>query len=59
MPLDALAAGPSRCRANAGAAAGISVKATHDTSQDMTIPGALNPCRIMLPLLYRDFEMDA
>jgi hypothetical protein len=59
MPFGAPAAGPPLSRANAGAAPGISVKARHDTSPDMTIPGEFDPRRMRLPLLYRDFEMDA
>jgi hypothetical protein len=46
MPLDALAAGPSRFSADAGAAQVTSVKARHDTSPDMTIPDDFDRCRI-------------
>jgi hypothetical protein len=50
MPLDAIASGPPRFSADAGAKHGISVKATHATSLDMTIPVEFDPCRMMFPI---------
>jgi len=59
MPLDALATEPSRFSADAGAAHGISVNATHDTSPNMTIPGDFDRCRMTIPLLHLDTRPEA
>jgi hypothetical protein len=54
MPLDALATGPSRFSAEAGAAHETNVKAKHVTNPDMTIPDDFDPCRTMFPHLCLD-----
>ena len=54
LPLDALATGPSRFSAEAGAAHETSVKAKHVTNPDVTIPDDFDPCRMMFPHLRLD-----
>jgi hypothetical protein len=59
MPLDALAAGPFGFSADTGAAHEMSVKVTHDTSPNKTIPSDFDECRMTAPLLHVDTTPEA
>jgi hypothetical protein len=59
MRLDATASGPFRFSANAGAAHGVSVKVTHDTSPNKTIPSDFDECRMTMPLFHFDTTPEA